>query len=536
MKKSPAISVCVLLAALALGSLAFGQGGGDVRRRTIAITYLKDPVPVTLAGTTLRPNARGEATVERWRKRNESEIDIKIENMNPAFNYGADYTTYVLWAITPAGQVDNLGEFRLSGGSARLKAATPHQTFAMIVTAEPHYLVKLPSQKIVLENLAPISKNVQVQASEILFTGDTGKYYTDSMLPALAERDYNKMPMELLQARRALQIARLADGERYDPADFAQATTLLNQAEAQYRRGAKPYDVGLVAREAITIAVRTLDIAEERAKAAERRSEIARRDDEVRRATDTASDLSSQLSDTQSRLRASEIARTNAQDQLDRSMREGADARAENRSLKSENARLRGEVDRLTQDVAEARGRLADLQSQYSSTNAKLNETSNRVEAMERASREAERLAREKEMAEARRRDFAALQAGVAAILTVTPSGNGFSATLNDTFFVPSQPSLHVRVKAKMDALGRLIAAHPDAAFVIESHCDARPNAEGFALGRAQSVADYLVALGVAWSKIRVESRGATIPISTRNTLAAREMNRRVELVFAGPQ
>ena len=64
------------------------------------------------------PNARGEATVERWRKRNESEIDLSIENMIPAYNYGGDYTTYVLWAITPAGQVDNLGEFRLS--AARL--------------------------------------------------------------------------------------------------------------------------------------------------------------------------------------------------------------------------------------------------------------------------------------------------------------------------------------------------------------------------------------------------------------------------------
>ena len=64
MKRSLTISASVLLAAMALGSLAFGQAGGDVRRRTIAITYLKDPVSVRLAGTTLRPTARGEATVE----------------------------------------------------------------------------------------------------------------------------------------------------------------------------------------------------------------------------------------------------------------------------------------------------------------------------------------------------------------------------------------------------------------------------------------------------------------------------------------
>src|SRR5690242_5828770 len=114
------LSVTLLFVLTTFQSFVKAQGGGDSRRRTIAVTYLKDPVKVILAGTTLRPNARGEATVERWRKRNESEIDLTIENMIPAYNYGGDFTTYVLWAITPAGQVDNLGEFRLSGGSARL--------------------------------------------------------------------------------------------------------------------------------------------------------------------------------------------------------------------------------------------------------------------------------------------------------------------------------------------------------------------------------------------------------------------------------
>src|ERR1044072_3875319 len=115
------VSISVFLSAFMPLSVTGAQAGGDIRRRTIAITYYRDPVSVQFAGTTLRPNAKGEATVERWRKRNESEIDISIENMNPAFNYGGDYTTYVLWAITPAGQGDNTGEFRLSGRSARFK-------------------------------------------------------------------------------------------------------------------------------------------------------------------------------------------------------------------------------------------------------------------------------------------------------------------------------------------------------------------------------------------------------------------------------
>ena len=198
------ISMILLAATFTLAAIpaASAQTGGDVRRRGIAITYFRDEIKVMMSGTTLRPEAKGEAKVERWRKRNTSEIDISIENMIPAFNYGADYNTYVLWAITPAGQVDNLGEFRLSGGSARLKTATAHQTFALLVTAEPHYLVRLPSKMVVLENRTPNSPKVQVQATEIYFTGDSGKYYTDTTVPALAERDYNKIPMELLQARR----------------------------------------------------------------------------------------------------------------------------------------------------------------------------------------------------------------------------------------------------------------------------------------------------------------------------------------------
>lgn len=523
------ILLTVLLPLIASGNIARAQAGGDIRRRTIAITYYKDPVTVQFAGTTLRPNAKGEATVERWRKRNESEIDITIENMIPAFNFGGDYTTYVLWAITPAGHVDNLGEFRLSGGSARLKAATPQQTFAMIITAEPHYLVKLPSRMVILENLAPTSKNVSVQASEVYFTGDSGAFYKDTTVPTLAERDYNKTPMELLQARRAVQIARLADAERHDPDDYTQAVNLLRQAEDAYRRGANIHEIGRISRDSISIAERAREISEERAIAAARRAEIARRDAEVRRVTENASDLSERLSETEARLKAAEITRVSMADQLDRAMREGADARAENRSLKNENERLRNEIDRMSQELNQARATIQDLQAQNSSTTAKLTETTSRVEAIER-------MEREKQQSEARRREFAALQSTLATIVTVKSNGYGFVAILPDVFFVPNQTQLALRAKSKIDALAQALAAHPEAAFVIEGHSDARPAADSFALGRAQAVADYIAALGVSRTNFKVESRGAAVPLSTKKTIAARAMNRRVELTFTAPQ
>ncbi|HYP25385.1 MAG TPA: OmpA family protein [Blastocatellia bacterium] len=514
------LTAVALLSALAPADIARAQGG-DLRRRTIAITYFRDPVKVFFSGTTLRPNAKAEATVERWRKRNTSEIDITVENMIPAFNFGADYNTYVLWAITPAGQVDNLGEFRLSGSSARLKTATAHQTFAMIITAEPHYLVRLPSRMVILENLTPVTNKVQVQASEVYFTGDSGRFYTDSSVPELAERNYNKTPMELLQARRAVQIAKLADGEKYDPNDFRSATRSLEQAEDLFRQGASVHEVGRVSREAITLAVRTRDISEERALAAERRAEIQRRDEEVRRATNTASDLESKLSDVDTRLRASELARTNAEEQLARAMRDAAEARAENRQLLAENNRLRREIEQTSTELTGARQRITSLESQFTSANSRIEEI--------------ERRDRENAEAEARRRKFAELQTALAKAGTVKPTAEGFVLVLSDNYFVPNQTSLGKPVKAKMDALGQALAANSDIVFTIEGHSDARANAEQFALGRAQAVADYIAAYHVPRNNFRVESRGSSVPASSSKTARARALNRRVEIVFISP-
>jgi outer membrane protein OmpA-like peptidoglycan-associated protein len=216
-------------------------------------------------------------------------------------------------------------------------------------------------------------------------------------------------------------------------------------------------------------------------------------------------------------------------DQLDRALREGADARSENRQLKSENQRLRDDVDRLTQELSTARATIGDLQGQASSATARLSE-------IERAERDRQQAERERQQAEARRRDFETLRAAASTVVKVKPSGSGFIATLPDSFFVPNQATLALRVKAKIDELARIISGHPDAVFTIEGHSDTRANADGFALGRAQAVADYIAALGVTRTNFRVESRGASVPVSTGRTLAAKAANRRVELVFVGPQ
>ena len=344
------------------------------------------------------------------------------------------------------------------------------------------------------------------------------------------------MPPELIQGRRAVQIARMADGERYDPADYTEAVQLLNQAENAYRRGAPAYDVGRMARDAIAKAVRTLDISEEKALAAARRAEINRRDEEVRRATENASDLQSRLSETESRLRASEIARVNAEEQHNIALREAAEWRAENRRLNSEVNQLRDDNERTARALSDARSQVSSLQSQLSSASSQLTSTSVRLNEAASKAAELERIERERREMEARRRDFATLQSALSALLTVKPGADGFVVTLPDTFFVLNKKDLALKIKAKIDAVATTIAGHPDVVFTIIGHSDARAGAEALALGRAQSVADYIAAFGVSRSKFRVDSKADTAPVASNKTLKGRAMNRRVELVFPSPR
>src|SRR5258707_13583661 len=105
-----ALSVCLLFV-----SAAFAQQ--DVERKTVAITYpLDESITVKFRGTTLLPRLKGEAKVRRSSRRG-TRVELSIENMPRASELGGIYTTYVVWAISPNGRADNLGEIKRSGNT-----------------------------------------------------------------------------------------------------------------------------------------------------------------------------------------------------------------------------------------------------------------------------------------------------------------------------------------------------------------------------------------------------------------------------------
>ena len=154
-----------LLSLLVIGLLsvatAFAQR--DAERKTVAITYpLDETVTVKFRGTTLLPRLKGEAKIRRAGRRG-TRVEFSVEDLPRAAELGGGvYTTYILWAISPDGHVDNLGEIKRGGSrfvDSKLDVTTPLQSFALVLTAEPHFLMKVPSRMVVAENLPPQRPN-----------------------------------------------------------------------------------------------------------------------------------------------------------------------------------------------------------------------------------------------------------------------------------------------------------------------------------------------------------------------------------------
>lgn len=128
----------------------------DVTSRSIrAINYhsRQGNTKVDFRGTALMPEARG--TAEITPNTGAIRISLKFDHLSNPAQYGPEYLTMVLWAITPEGRAERLGEIGLDKATdktAELYATTDLQTFGMIVTAEPYFSVSQPSDVVVMEN------------------------------------------------------------------------------------------------------------------------------------------------------------------------------------------------------------------------------------------------------------------------------------------------------------------------------------------------------------------------------------------------
>ena len=509
---SPFRVMTALVFALTLG-LAATRAQTDLRRETVAITYpLDQQVTVKFVGTTRLPRLKGEAKVKRTGRRN-TRVELDIENLPRAYELGSVYTTYVLWAISPEGRADSLGEIKRSGSqfvNTKVDVTTTFETFALIVTAEPHFMVRTPSRMVVLENLPPRAPGeAQVATIPVQYLGNTSDYFRDSRVPDLADREFIRTPTALLGARQAINLARYAGAERDAPTELRDALAALEDAENAWRLNQAEDGVDVKARAAIRLGVKAEESAEIHAAARKRREEIASRDSAVRQAENAAAEATQQIQELRESLRREESAREIAE-------REAASANQQLRELRAENTRLRDELQTVRAQSDEARLGLARIEGER---------------AAERARADAERRAAQQ------REALNNLKLALGRYGTVRETSQGIVLVLPDALWSGARAAelTPKAVAATVDPLAALLANNPDLRIRIEAYADSRGDEatlQRLTQDRAEALAGRLVSAGVDGSRIQANGLGTTNPVAANTTPAGRQRNRRVEITL----
>src|SRR6202050_5449330 len=177
------------------------------------------------------PAANGRADVRT--NRGVMEVKVEFGELQSPATFGNEYLTYVLCATTPAGHSINLGEVLVGNNPrSKLDVTTDLQAFAMIVTAEPYYAVRRPSNVVILENeIRPdtVGTSEAVDAKYELI--DRGGY-----IPTGYQFDpvvlNSKLPLEFFEARNAVRIAKSAGAEQYATTSYDNAVSEMKQADA----------------------------------------------------------------------------------------------------------------------------------------------------------------------------------------------------------------------------------------------------------------------------------------------------------------
>lgn len=496
---------------LVSASASFGQV--DVPRKTMAITYpLDEVVMVPFRGTTRFPRMKGEAKIKRT-SRNGTEIELSVSKMPRPFELGAGYATYVLWAISPDGQADNLGEIKRRGFfefDSKASVTTRLQTFALIITAEPHFLVKRPSQAIMLENINPNTasgKTIPTMPS-VQYFGNSSDYFRDPRTPEIAEIDYSKTPSAILQAKQAVALARYAGADRDAPDDLNEAETLLKTAEDSWKAGRDEESVDIAARRAVSTAVKAESTALVRKDAREKRNEKLRSDEEIKRAEDKYVDAQNEIA----QLKEALATETRGRELVER---DSTNYLTQIKDLRTENGRLRDELAKAKADADAAKARVATLENENQSIKSESDRQDrlNRIQASEPS-----------------------LIAALKRVGTVAKSERGIIVTVQETFWSGIRATgFAPNADAKLTTLSDILASNPDYSVVIESHTDNKGTPEelqSLTDQRAQAIASRLTSLGIADSRIKASGMGATLPIAPNTTNASRARNRRVQIIL----
>ncbi len=497
-----------------------------IQRSTEAVDYRDrgGTTQLDFKGTSLMPGVDGRAKVTGHTGR--LAIDASLRHLKPARDFGPEYLTYVLWAITPEGRPTNLGEVVPNGdGNADLQLTSGLQEFGMIVTAEPYFAVTRPSDMVVAENVVrpdteggihPITARY-----ELLQKGQYTVNVSPDQLPATPLERIKGKTLQILEAENAIAIAQAAGADQYASDTLQKARDYLSQAQEYERHHQGKTPIGTVARAAVESAedarLITMEKKQQELVAAERQKEQQR----IQRAQTEAERQAIRAQD----------AREAAQQQADlRAAAEQERVAAEQARAQAEQARQAAEQEaqRAAQAQAQAQQQLQQAQQQQQLLAQQTEQARLQAQQAEQA-----RLQTEQQAEQQRQRLLQQLNQ----VLQTKDTAKGLIVNVSDVLFDVDKATLKPGAKVRLAKVAGIILAYPDLKLQVDGYTDSTGSDEhnqALSERRADAVRDFLVSQGVSPENIQARGFGKSDPIASNESSAGRQLNRRVEMVVSG--
>ncbi len=459
------------------------------------------------AGTDLMPEANGQAKVES--KKGYIEIEVEFGNLQKPTTFGNEYLTYILWAISPEGRAVNLGEI-LVGDNHRSKVdvTTDLQAFALVVTAEPYYAVRQPSNVVVIENVVREDTKGTTEAMhtkyELLERGGyipTGYKFDPVILNA-------RLPLEFFEARNALRIAQSEGAETYANDTYQHAVRLMDKVDQDAT------DKHTDRKAMIGVAREVVQTAEDARAITVKKIDQERQDNERLAAASAQADTQAQADDaTRQKERAqadqarAEHARDRAESDTARAQADAAQAQSDSDKAKSDMANSANALSAAQADADQSR--LAAQQAQLSAQQAEADKAAMRTRLSEQLNK----------------------------VLQTRDSARGLIVSMSDVLFDTGRYSLKPGAREKLAKVAGILLAYPGLNIEVGGYTDnvgRDAMNQTLSENRAGSVRDYLVQQGVASTSVSARGFGNTLAVASNDNASGRQQNRRVELLVSG--
>jgi len=473
-----------------------------VSRTTPAVKYAhrSGATKIDFAGTNLMSGASGEAKVAS--KRGAMEIEVEFAGLDKPTSFGTEYLTYVLWAISPEGRSVNIGEVLVGENHrSKLDVTTDLQAFALIVTAEPYYAVRRPSNVVIMENVVrpdTVGTSEAVDAKyELIDKGGyipTGYHFDPVVLNS-------ELPLEFFEARNAVRIAKSAGAENYAAASYEKAVTQMKQADdLGTRKHVSRKALISISREVVQTADDSREIAMKRIEADNVNA------DKNREAGKLANARASTRSEMQARMGAEEATR---------------EAQRGQQNAQAESDRNRSAAMDANQATADA---------QQGQRNAEAESERNRL-AAENSGQQLTQAVKDREELRAK------LLQQFNVIFATRDTARGLIVNMSDVQFDTGKSTLRPEAREKLAKISGIVLAYPDLRLAIEGNTDSVGSDsmnQQLSEQRADSVRDYLAKENIPGASMTSRGFGKTQPVASNDTVEGRQQNRRVELVVSG--